>query len=59
MNGLYQTNDMALGKEMIFGGGIKYALKTLFGSLDMILENMLKFKYAIPIFKINTTKSRA
>ena len=35
INGLYQTNDMALGKEMIFGGGIKYALKTLFGPLDM------------------------
>lgn len=37
MNGLYQTNDMAMGKEMIFGGGIKYTLKTLFGPLDMIL----------------------
>lgn len=36
-NGLCQTNDMALGKDMIFGGGIKYALKTLFGPLDMTL----------------------
>jgi len=36
-NGLYQTDDPSLGKEMIFGGGIKYALKTLFGPLDMTL----------------------
>jgi NTE family protein len=37
LNGLWQTNDMAMGNDLIFGGGIKYAMKTLFGPLDMTL----------------------
>lgn len=36
-NGLWQTHDMALGNDMILGGGIKYSMKTLFGPLDMTL----------------------
>jgi len=37
LNGLWQTNDMAVAKDMIFGTGIKYSMKTLFGPLDMTL----------------------
>ena len=36
-NSLWQTNDMAFGNDLIFGAGIKYAMKTLFGPLDMTL----------------------
>ncbi len=38
-NGLRQTNDMAIWDDanVIFGGGIKYALKTFLGPLDMTL----------------------
>ena len=36
-NGLWQTSDMGLGNKMLFGGGIKYGLKTLLGPLDMTL----------------------
>ena len=36
-NSLWSTNDMALGKDLIFGAGIKYSMKTLLGPLDMTL----------------------
>ena len=36
-NSLWSTNDMATGKDLILGAGIKYSMKTLFGPLDMTL----------------------